>query len=485
MNGILATGFARFDNTGNNVYLSFDYNSTVVGENSGKSLFLFTEALNRNYFNTFYGYRSGQYSSIATNNIFIGYDAGRYVQICSNNILIGANYSDNSFKTLYDVLAIGYNNNPSYNSIYIGNSNSDSGYNNVLIGDNNNGQNVSDIVCIGNQNDLLNITNSILIGNKNITGTTQEADNVIVIGNNNLTNSTINYTDLLNSNPIIIGTNINDSQSCEFTINIGETYCKYDNYVDNELLYLGGKSKYKNDFISSTFGFQYNEINLIDSLYNLQQSNNYLESSNFKITPSSIYAKYGIFTDKISLGSFPSDTSELMSNYSITLYNSSNLTSNIRYIIPDYPDIESAFLSYEDGGNLVWKKINIKEYNTDKISQGTSNLYYNPVLVDARIDANYARLFQTNFELKMSQINTDNINLGSNNKFITNGIINSDLYVFGTLTVNRLQVLGVDLDKKMTLNEYIDDILQETSNTIFNTINEYDNRIEYLNNIIS
>ena len=85
----------------------------------------------------------------------------------------------------------------------------------------------------------------------------------------------------------------------------------------------------------------------------------------------------------------------------------------------------------------------------------------------------------------MSQINTDNINLGSNNKFITNGIINSDLYVFGTLTVNRLQVLGVDLDKKMTLNEYIDDILQETSNTIFNTINEYDNRIEYLNNIIS
>ena len=52
-NNILATGVARFNSSGNSDYLNFEYNSVIIGENSGKSLNLSAGGIVRNYYNTF------------------------------------------------------------------------------------------------------------------------------------------------------------------------------------------------------------------------------------------------------------------------------------------------------------------------------------------------------------------------------------------------------------------------------------------------
>jgi len=479
MNGILATGFARFDTSGNNTYLSFDYNSTVVGENSGKSLFLFTDALNRNYYNTFLGYKSGENTSLATNNIFIGAESGTYVQSASNNILIGKNYNDNTLKALYDVIAIGQNNNPGFNSIIVGNTNFDTGYDNLILGDNNILTKSTNTIAIGSNNTTLNTLKSIIIGNdNNLQLNNNYLNNAIILGNNIFQNN-LKFENLMKSKPLIIGNDINQLYNCNYTINIGNTFCKYDDYIDNEILYFGGNNKYNKEFTPSAFGFKFDEIDGLNNLYNFQQSNLYFDSSNTysNIIPHSVYVKSGIFTDRLSIGSYTETHEELSSNYSITLLSSSNLTSNLRYVLPDYPHTSDSFLSYDTDGELKWKRVDITNLTTDKVPQGSSNIYYSPSLVDARINANYVSLFQQNFDLKMSQINTDSIQTGSSNRFITNGVLDTDLYVFGTLTVNRLQVIGVDLSTKMTLNEYMDDILQETSNSLFEKISYYDSRL--------
>lgn len=74
----------------------------------------------------------------------------------------------------------------------------------------------------------------------------------------------------------------------------------------------------------------------------------------------------------------------------------------------------------------------IQALNTNKIAE-SDNLYYTDKRFDDRL------LTKT----------LDNIYIGTSNKYITNGIYTNDLLITGTLTVGKIQVLGIDFPKSM------------------------------------
>jgi len=69
-----------------------------------------------------------------------------------------------------------------------------------------------------------------------------------------------------------------------------------------------------------------------------------------------------------------------------------------------------------------------------------------------------------------------------NNTYIKNGIYNKDLVVFGTLTVNKLRVLGVNMTQDATFDDYINNIVNakviEWETTISNSVSILDNKID-------
>ena len=465
-NNILATGVARF-NVGNNAqYLNFEYNSVIVGENAGKSINLSTESIVRNYYNTFVGYSSGRNSAVTLENTFVGFEAGTNIQYGSNNILIGRNYNNQRLSRLYDAVGIGIYNKPGDSSVTIGTSNIDYGYRNIFMGMENLSQKSYHTTHIGTHNITSNLQDSMVFGNDNVIKSNTINNDIILLGNRN-TFSNIDTTNLFSSSPIFIGNSL--YKSSNYTINIADTFLKYDNYINREILHFGPGGRYQDGCnIQMSIGFDKDEIYDLDEF--IDKSSNY----------HSLYVKSGIYTDNLSIGSYDN-----ISNYNISISVTSNLTSNIEYILPDYPHVSNPVLSTNENGEMFWKPVDISNNTTDSLRQGTSNLYYNQSLVDARMSAIFYNKFEQEFGFKMSQHNTDNIHIGTSNKFIENGIFNSDMYIFGTLTVNRLRVLGVDIKNDFGINDYINNIVNTSINQIDERIDEIDATLQNYIEIVS
>lgn len=464
MNNILATGYSRYTGGVNTEYIKFDNQSTVIGESAGKSLYLYTDTLVGNYYNTFLGFNAGKNSIQSFGNVYIGYQAGMNIENGTNNIVLGHEYDNGYTISTNDIISIGMDNITSTNSMSIGSSNFNSGYNNVILGKLNDSLNTNNVICIGNENVYSNIDNSVIIGHdNNIISKQSNNSNIIILGNNNIKNEQIDYDKLLSANPILIGNDLNISNN-NFVINIGNTFLKYDNYSNIELICLGeGVGKYGSNSLHTAIGFSWNNSNNSNTneIYNLDT---YIQSSNAIL--SSVYINNGLFTDSLTLGSYEMISSNI-GNYTVTLVSASNLTSNVVYSIPDYPDMSSYndfVLSTNTNGNMYWKKADFLAGTTDSIRQGTSNLYYNSALVDARIDAKFYNNFDLNFQNKISTLNLDTITNGTSNKYISNGTYNRDLMIFGTLTVNRLRVLGVDVNNESQYTNYMTSLLNNDSN---------------------
>jgi len=505
MLSILATGQARY-NTGsitNNI--NFDNQSTIIGENSGKDLKI-GEGVNiiqKNFNNTFVGYKAGQYSIASIENIFIGYQSGSLLN-GSNNIMIGKNSDNGILETSYDAISIGRLNKSDNNSVSIGSYNNNLGYFNYVggnenylngnfnllegntnilynsfqtinLGYNNNSSNIYNSIIYGNENISSNLYKTILLGNNNIF----ESSNSILLGNNNNLN--------LTSNSIYIGNNLSNSN---YNINIGNTFIKYDNTSNNEILFLGINNKYSSNYL-------YNNSNLyglhvaVGFLENdIQNLDNNMTSNSW----SSLYIKNGINTDSITFQNYNISN---IPNITFSIPNTINdiyISSNINYKLPYLPiDASNLVLSTNNLGELFWKEANIlfetdsiSKYTTNDLREGNNNLYYTNSRVDSRVYVyfhdNFNNKFNELFYPKINQITADQIDAGTSNKYITNGIINQDIMIFGTLTVNKIQVLGTDIKNETGFNSYIANIINNTSNELMNTIQILMNRIEYLEN---
>ena len=448
MNNILPSGKARSGQSEFDDKISFDLRSTITGEYAGMSLNSPSDAFFRNYFNTFIGYQSGRNSVYANNSTFIGYNAGNDISIGSNNIYLGSEFYDEDFiefrKTRYDVLSIGLNNNTYTNSITIGAQNRNLGYKNIISGIGNNLRDNENIILgcdnISSNNSSITlgsynfnsgfknivsgfgnrVTNSenILIGHDIITSNILHS---IIIGKNNFLQNTSNYI------------NIGNNLTYPYKINIGDTFLRYSSSND-DMIFLG---LHTSNITPTGIGFLDTEIQF---------------SSNFSyLSPNkhSLYVKNGAYTDKLTIGKF--DTSNI-NKHSVSLSCPLELTSNLEYILPKFPETYTdMFLTTDNQGSMSWKKINVQ----------------------SQIDNN---------------LDLDKIRNGTSNQYIQNGVYKSNLHVDGLLVVNKLQVLGTELTNYNTqyTQQYSTNMSNYTMNEIDNKINNlrstYDDQIE---NIIS
>lgn len=442
MNSILANGVARFNSGNNNNYFDFEYQSTIIGENAGKNLKLLANTLARNYFNVFIGNNSGLNTLKSLNNTFVGYQSGMNIEAGSNNIILGQELDTGRVYDVYNVLSVGLGNRTFNNSISIGSSNLNTGNNSSVIGKNNISDG-DDNICIGKDNIQSNMTKSIIIGNSSgMVGQTNSniSSNVILIGNNlsNLSGSTI-----------MIGNDLNPI----FNLNIGDALLRYKDTSNTETIMIGNTCNAINVMVG------YSDIDLL----NFER---YRQTSN--IVDNGMYVKYGINAQSLTLGNAVNTTS----NYTISLNISSNLHSNIAYTLPDYPINANMVLSSRENGTLYWKTADasLSLASTDMLKQGTSNLYYSPSIVDnrvdARMDAVFYQKFDYNYDKRLVNLNLDMITDGTSNNYITNGIYNRDLLVFGTLTVNKLKVLGTDMKGENTFDQYINRLVSNSSNDL-------------------
>lgn len=448
-NIILADGTSRFGVSSITDNLQFDYESTIIGEYAGYNMRSSTSFAN--YGNTFVGYKSGTNASMSQNNTFIGHESAINFDKGENNIIVGKELanklSNGSYRLIstYDIVSIGINNKTTDNSISIGHANINNGTLNTIIGKNNDIHGDS-MHCLGNYNYLTQNSDSICIGNSNGSAfVISQGSNAIIIGNNNLTDSNKDFTELLASRPILIGNNLNH---CNYTINIGNLLTKYDNYIDNETVFIGSYGKYSSNCVPVAIGFTDNEITCNYSFF---------ESSNAN---ASLYAKGGVYTDKLIIGSF--------SDYnSISFGLSSNITSNISYIFPDIPsNPRNMFLTTQNNGELYWNHIDLDSKTSDDLKEGDSNLFYNTSRFDSR------------FEDRLSYVTLDQIGNGITNSFIKNGIYNRDLVVFGCLTVNKLRVLGVNMKTDTTFENYIENLITAKMLKWDENITTINNKIE-------
>jgi len=534
MNNILSTGFARYNSGGIQVYINLeDYESTIIGKYAGESL-LGT----KRFRNVFIGYKTGQFSVDPIENILIGWEAGKNIRTGSNNIILGRNTDFGTINNVNNVIAVGFENlinNAIDNTIMIGRSNSNYGPNTITLGNTNISQgsnnlisgfnNINygnDVIVLGNVNNIIQpINNSLIIGNNNRIDivTSNSNSNIIILGNDNI----ISDSNLLNAKPILIGYDlISDSN---FVMNYGNTIIKYDDYNSNEILLLGIYNKYADASqdsrasLPTAIGYNQSNISDLNNIINFYSYSNlypYLFSSNFSlnynsnmaisITDSysnfqipSLYVKNGIYTDKITYGT------DNINNGTITFIYNSNLAnianSNIIYTLPLLPeDTCNIYLTTTDKGELYWNKISEGDINynggsggggsvsslnnTDKLKEGTSNFYYTVPRFDSRFDYKFNTRMQTDFPTNFNNMLTtktlDDITNGTSNKYIKNGVYNQDLLIYGTLTVNKLQVLGIDLKNNNTINNFVGNTVANTSNELIGIINELRTRIAYL-----
>lgn len=432
-NTILADGTSRFGVSSITDNLQFDYESTIIGEYAGYNIGSSTSFTN--YGNTFLGYKSGTNATVSQYNTFIGHESAINIDKGENNIIIGRELanklSSGAYKLVstYDIISIGIDNKTNDNSISIGKRNINNGTHNTIVGKNNTIYGNS-LHCLGNHNFLAQNSDSVCIGNSNggaFVTATGTGSNTIIIGNNNLTDSSENFTMLLASHPILIGNNLNH---CNYTINIGNVFTKYDNYIDSETVFIGSYSRYSSNSIPVAVGFTDDDI---------VKNYSFLESSNAN---ASLYAKGGVYTDKLIIGNFSYHSS------SVSFGLSSNITSNIQYTLPDIPkNPTNMFLTTKSDGELYWNHIDINGLTSDDLQEGDSNLFYNTSRFDSRFDE------------KLSYVTLDHIGNGITNSFIKNGIYNRDLVVFGSLTVNKLRVLGVNMKTDTTFDNYIENLI--------------------------
>lgn len=206
--------------------IKFDFNSVIIGQNSGDKLY--TSSSTNNNLNVFIGINSGINADNISKTILIGENSGYNLNNSKENILIGK-YNNNIINKIENTNIIGNNNNISDSNIY---------YTNIYgIGNNININYKNNIY--GNYNLINNTSNSLIIGNSN---------NII---NTNLYN---NY--------IYIGNNLHDNN--EIITNIDNILLKN---IDNSIL-IGNENKVG-------IGYQNNDIN--NSIFN---NDNYLYIKN-------------------------------------------------------------------------------------------------------------------------------------------------------------------------------------------------------------
>lgn len=498
MNNILATGESRFSLGNISLNFNFDNESTIIGEFAGKDLkigsFSSTEiGLQRNFFNTFIGHKAGQNVLTSVNNVYIGNETGINTN-GSNNIVLGTNSNKGVQEFVFNSISIGKGNTIATDGMIFGNANKNDG-DNIVVGRGQDVKGKNNILAgfsssvVGNKSVSLGSDNStsshrsITIGN-DIFDDSLGASNYIAIGNNIYIDDTMS-----GSNYILIGNGLSNSNS--HSMNIGDTIIRYDS-GRNDVLFLGLDGKYErngSNKLRTVIGSTQSNMPFIESFIG--------GSSNFNT-----YIQGGIYTDGISIGKFNNN------DLSITLRLPSpgdsdvrafNTTSNaIVYTLPELPDqlgdSENAVLSSTKDGVLYW----IDDYtslikNTDQIAQGTSNLYYSANIVDQRVDArvnaNFRDKFSPSFDIdynkKIKLLNLDTISNGTSNRHIQNNVYDRDLFVFGTLTVSKLQVLGINVKDEQNMNDYFKSMVFNTSNDLMDTISVLVKRIEELERIIA
>lgn len=523
MNNVLASGYARFNNT-NNTYISLEgYDSTIIGKFAGTNL-----VGNSQYYNTFLGNRAGEFSKNTLESIFVGWKSGANIVSGSNNIVLGRNENIGNVENINNILSIGFDNkiknnnsivigkynvNSGENSLNIGNYNNISGNSTVILGsENNNINNIScnilnsqifgnnnnfnnseepnnnilllgsdnnlkgndnimlgydnnlegnDIITFGSNNNFSNINNSLIIGNNNnIFNNSNTNSNIIIIGNNN----NISNYNLINSEPILLGYNLYDNSN--IVLNIGNTIMKYSDFNSNEILMLGNKKQ--GGILPIAIGYTSNTIEHL-----ISEKNNY-----------SLYINKGIYSDKITFGSSNNfNKGNITFQYNSNLINSVN--SNITYTLPILPifDTPNNFLSTNTNGDLYWNNLDISSAfkDSDELMEGTSNYYYSLNRFNNDFDTKIDSVFPQYFNNEIVKKNLDDITNGTINKYIKNGIYNQDLLVYGTLTVNKLQVLGLDIKNDGSVSYTV---LQDRISELERALSIAINRIDILETLI-
>jgi len=345
--------------------------------------------------NTFVGFNSGssELNIISYYNTFIGVNAGKNVGNNSSNNIVVGTNNNRNQNQKY-IITVGLENKTLSGSLTFGHFNENSGYENIVTGQHN----------------------------------TLIANNSIVVGNNNYINNSENH-----SNCTIIGHDI--SLHSNYNLNIDNTFVKYDDLEDSETLFIGFDNKYDN--FKTAIGFQKNSADL----------HNILNTCNNDIC---LYVNQGIYANNISIG-------DITSNSSIFLGVTSNITTNIQYYLPDYPEnTHNMFLTLKEDGEMYWKHLQIGStiLTTDDLPEGKNNLYFN------------------------HDISLDDIQNGVNNNYIKNGIYNRDLVIFGTLTVNKLRVLGVNMKQDTTFDNYLNNLVDSK---VFEIEKSLDDNVSFLN----
>jgi hypothetical protein len=478
MNNILPSGLPRFNSATITNNLSFNSQSVIIGEYAGKNLPL-GNLLYKNFFNTFVGYKAGQNTLNSKDTILIGNEAGLNIRNTSNSIIIG--HDDNAIidATIIDSIAIGYNREAGTQTITIGYAQNNLGINNISIGRNNyvTGNNN---INLGNANLIPNISSSVFIGNNNVSDNTKLSSNIIVIGNQSLKNTGVYFSNLIESEPILIGNNLyNDNR---FTVNIGNSFIKYNDYNGLQALVLGDET------LPVITGVNLNDLN---DLNNLMQNN------------ASIYARNAIYTDKMILGNM---NNPLL--HTISLVSNSNLSENITYILPSPPESslinKNVALSLSSNNEMVWTKLVL---NTDDVPEGNNNFYYNndrlnilidnqlktvinqelKDFVDARIEADFytkfTSYFNLNFNNRLPYVTLDHINNGTSNQMIINGYYGGRLMI-NHLVVNKIEVVGYGNNYSTTQNignneiAVLSESIQNTSNILGRLVNSLTSRLD-------
>lgn len=467
-NNILANGESRFNAGGVTNNISFENQSTIIGENAGQNI-VDTAATLRNFYNTFVGYKAGQFSINVFKNIFVGFEAGMNVTSGSNNIIIGRNYDGGNSLRLNNIISLGFDNTTPDRSVSIGTSNNILGFANLGIGINNNMSGQQNIA-FGNGNTILSNNDVLVIGNNNQTYSGKGGS--IILGNNIIVPDSLSA-----SNSIYIGHNLDCSN---YVMNIGNVVYLYDNFSNNQILFLGHKNKYNDQYaLHTAVGFKDTDTFTID--YQMQQDASNIASNMWY----SLYVKDGIYTDGISLGSYTSNV-----NYSITLKGNPSIASNIHYTLPLLPDSGSnasnVVLSVDQNGVMYWKPARFDNAieTTDQLTEGIKNKYYKDDEVSNKInifiEQRFPTLFEQNYAVKLAQLNLDQIKNGTSNKYIQSGFYDQDLTVSGGITTNRIQVLGNDIQPNTNINNYIAHTIGNTSNELVSMIALLLQRIQYL-----
>lgn len=448
MSKILPDGFVNTDIFSD--FSVFTLNNTIIGQYAGKII--------KGNNNVIIGNNACQIGININNSTFIGAKVGSKIINADNIISIG---EDNSkFKTLSNIVNLGFNNdlNESSNIIKISND-----------------RPILSISNIGFQN---NGKSQILIGNYN-----SNIDNLINIGTSNI--STIN-------NSIIIGNSIINDR---FILNIDNILCKS---IENEkeVIYiacgayknipiiLGSSNNFSN--FSSLNNLNFNK-NFITSIFKIKNTNNY--SISFKTN-----ANIDLIYNFPKLPNY--DYSYLTTDYNGNL-NWIPIQNDMIEIINSSADIICKDLNAINiiGDGRYISSINIKLTNntTDNLKEGIKNLYsslelitnvlYNYLLFITTNDINEGKKnlffsidkYSSNFKLNLNEFTTDHLNIiertentikyYSFNDYITNSY---DYFLLTTTDYLKQGKSNIYLDSnKFNIN--FDTIKEGISNLYFNS----------------